>query len=89
MKELIESDGIPGDLHANETLLISEEKSVLNVSRDPARVSLPLTITKTVSAAQSRHPPAQDLVSADHVAFPPSDSRCSLEGKHRWRMRPC
>lgn len=56
--------------------MISEEKSVLNVSRDPARVSLPLTITKTVTAAESRHPAARDLdsVSADHVDFPPSVS---------------
>lgn len=61
--------------------MISEEKSILNVSRDPARVSLPLTLTKTVTrqeaaAAESRHPRSQNLasMSADDMDFPPSVS---------------
>lgn len=38
MNRPIESDGVPGFLHSNETLLISEEgeiKNTLNASREP------------------------------------------------------
>lgn len=81
MNAPIESDGVPGFLHSNETLLISEEgeiKNTLNASREPTeRPAVPPLPPPTPTPVSSGNPRAPTMCT-------PPPTLCSvLTGRRR------
>lgn len=68
----IEGDGVPGFLHSNETLLISEEgeiKNTLNASREPTERPAPPPHSNKDSRLKRESPGSHNVHAASNPLF--------------------